>query len=92
MAQSCYFSKNKPLVHERMRTLTEFGISPPFSTTPLDYNTEDGRQMVPKGPHRDEIIAVFEEVVDASTRWKTTRSKNHEALLAPRDRGARVEN
>lgn len=77
-----YLSKITPLVHERMRTLTDFvDLSTFFFNCYLDYNTEDGKQMVPKGRTCDEIIAVFEEIVDGIDAMEDYTVLNLEALL-----------
>ncbi|MBU1220960.1 glutamate--tRNA ligase [Myxococcota bacterium] len=56
-----YFQKIVPLVHERMRYLSDFIDSAPFFYNgDLDYSAE-GNLMVPKGRTQVEMASMFEE-------------------------------
>ncbi|MBU1069189.1 glutamate--tRNA ligase [Myxococcota bacterium] len=77
-----YFEKIMPLVHERMRTLTDFvDLSTFFFNCQLDYATEDGKQLVPKGRTPAEMVALFEELVEAIDGMEDYTVENLEALL-----------
>jgi len=77
-----YFERIMPLVQERMRTLTDFvDLSAFFYNCALDYQTEDGKLMVPKGRTIEEMAALFEELVEAIDGMEDYNVENLEALL-----------
>ncbi|MBN2724029.1 MAG: glutamate--tRNA ligase [Deltaproteobacteria bacterium] len=72
-----YLSKILPLVHERMKTITDFvDLTTFFFNADLDYSLE-GRLMLPKTRTPKEMSALFEE---AAEKIDVLVDYNHEEL------------
>ncbi len=77
-----YFARIMPLVHERMRTLTDFiNVSSFFYNCELDYNTEDGNLLVPKNRTAKDMISLFEDFVEGIDLMEEYGAENLESLL-----------